>query len=350
MSTETSAVIPTIARRYVGTEEYLSTARGFRCAAGTLIAERDPHGVPCSGLAALAGMAVARTSGQGDVRVPCPLCGGLLHPIAGRCKHCKADLSTYRGSRPQANAPLPALANGSPPHAAPPPARAAVPVPMPMPVGDRESQPVLPPRPTGRSMPAQSSGGVLRHWPVVVIVLAVIAIAAAVILMVWPKHDGDPGKTGMLPPAPEHMNTSPFAPGDLSPSQPQVIPRPPPTPPQIDPPRPPPPSDTQLIDPDDFGGAPNGSPNTHLPALPPGDNNFGMTVLKHACARLLTCPGGSVLRQSCDMVHDLPDMPIPTNCPSAKQCVDAIDHLSCTDNLDFTNAMTLPVCLQALQC
>jgi len=282
-------------------------------------------------------MAVARSSGQGDVRVPCPLCGGLLHPIAGRCKHCKADLSTYRGSRPQANAPLPALANGSPPLAMPPIARPAVP----MPVADRESQPVLPPRPTGRSMAVQPSGGVLRHWPVAVIVLAVIAIAAAVILMVWPKHDDDPGKTGMLPPpAPEHMNTSPLAPSDPPPSPPHAQINPPPqNPPPVDPQTPP-------VDPDDFGGAPNGQ----MPSLPPGDNSFGMTVLKHACARLLACPGGSMLRQSCDMVHDLPDVPMPTNCPSAKQCVEAIDHLSCTDNLDFTNAMSLPVCLQALQC
>ena len=156
--------------------------------------------------------------------------------------------------------------------------------------------------------------------------------------MVWPQHADDPGKTGMLPPpAPEHMDTSPLAPSD----------QPPPPPPphaQVDPP-PPPPNDPQLVDPDDFGGAPNG----HTPPPPPNDS-FGMTVLKHACARLLTCPGGSMLRQSCDMVHDLPDVPMPTNCPSAKQCVDAIDHLSCTDNLDFTNAMSLPVCLQALQC
>jgi hypothetical protein len=181
-------------------------------------------------------------------------------------------------------------------------------------------------------------------------VLAVVAIAAAVILMVWPKHDDDPGKAGMLPPAPEHMNTNPLAPSDQPPTTPhaQVAPRPPT---QIDPqpPRDQDPS-TALQDPDDFGGAPNGAPNAHPPSLPPGDNSFGMTILKHACARLLTCPAGNMLRQTCDMVHDLPDVPMPTSCPSANQCVEAIDHLGCTDNLDFTNAMTLPACLQALQC
>ena len=27
----------------------------------------------------------------------CPACGGAIHPIAGRCKHCKVDLVTVRG-------------------------------------------------------------------------------------------------------------------------------------------------------------------------------------------------------------------------------------------------------------
>src|SRR5215467_11037283 len=74
-----------------------------------------------------------------DARVPCPLCGGLIHPIAGKCKHCKADLSAYRAARPAANTPLPALhpagGNGVTGPATPvPPAAHAV----------------LPPRPTSR--------------------------------------------------------------------------------------------------------------------------------------------------------------------------------------------------------
>ena len=27
-----------------------------------------------------------------DPRVACPVCGGLVHPVAGKCKHCKTDL------------------------------------------------------------------------------------------------------------------------------------------------------------------------------------------------------------------------------------------------------------------
>lgn len=26
-------------------------------------------------------------------RVPCPLCGLPVHPIAGRCRHCRSDLT-----------------------------------------------------------------------------------------------------------------------------------------------------------------------------------------------------------------------------------------------------------------
>ncbi|MBI4510096.1 MAG: hypothetical protein HY698_10715 [Deltaproteobacteria bacterium] len=28
----------------------------------------------------------------------CPRCGALVHKVAGRCKHCKADLVAIRGS------------------------------------------------------------------------------------------------------------------------------------------------------------------------------------------------------------------------------------------------------------
>ncbi|MBK9034698.1 MAG: hypothetical protein IPL61_26105 [Myxococcales bacterium] len=31
------------------------------------------------------------------LRVPCPLCRQPIHPIAGRCRHCKVDLTRYVG-------------------------------------------------------------------------------------------------------------------------------------------------------------------------------------------------------------------------------------------------------------
>src|SRR5690242_1654723 len=128
-------------------------------------------------------MAAAARPGSGslsgearDARVPCPLCGGLVHPIAGRCKHCKADLGAYRAARPAASAPLPALhptatagngASGPVAHAVAMPAAQT-----------------LPPRP-GRAVTGQPAGSAWRSWPVVVIVVAMMAIVAAVVLMVW---------------------------------------------------------------------------------------------------------------------------------------------------------------------
>src|SRR5438045_2510286 len=84
-----------------------------------------------------------------DGRVPCPLCGGLIHPIAGKCKHCKADLTAYRSAPPAASAPLPALhhaaaaaGNGQPVHA---PIAHAAPAPaMAMALPYDAAEPVLP--------------------------------------------------------------------------------------------------------------------------------------------------------------------------------------------------------------
>ena len=166
---------------------------------------------------ALASMAAAaRSPGISDGRVPCPRCGGLIHPVAGRCKHCKEDLSALRGGRPAAAAPLPVLngsgnghANGHAQHAAP-----SAPMPMPvMPVMNEGSQPILPPRPTGRSFAAEKPRSVWKSWPMLVIVLASVAIVVAVVLMVWPPSSGHETKRALQPPpAPERMETNPLPP------------------------------------------------------------------------------------------------------------------------------------------
>jgi peptidyl-prolyl cis-trans isomerase A (cyclophilin A) len=92
-------------------------------------------------------------------RIPCPACGGLVHPISGRCKHCKADLHALRGSRPAAAAQLPALVGKGPPA---PPAE------------------ILPPRATGwrmRAAPPERRG-------VPAIAIAAIAVGAGAIIVV----------------------------------------------------------------------------------------------------------------------------------------------------------------------
>ena len=145
--------------------------------------------------------ATARPPGIGDARMPCPLCGGLIHPVAGKCKHCKQDLTQFRAGRPQAAATLPSLnghaitapapstlhtpgpssTNGYSPPIAPVNGSgtnghaAAARAPLPMPISEREgSQPILPPRQTGSWHAKDTERASLwRSWPMVVIGVAV---------------------------------------------------------------------------------------------------------------------------------------------------------------------------------
>src|SRR5690242_19493248 len=92
-------------------------------------------------------------------RLPCPLCGGLIHPVAGRCKHCKQDLVAHRGARPAAAAPLPAILGAPGAIAAAARARdASAPVPM------------LPAGPSGTAVAPERSAW--RSWPVIAIAIA----------------------------------------------------------------------------------------------------------------------------------------------------------------------------------
>lgn len=131
-----------------------------------------------------------------EARIPCPQCGGPIHPVAGRCKHCKTDLAALRTGKPSAQAALPSLGNRTTndrPVPGPRGAARAYASRARMPDVDPStaqfsmsselpSANVLPPRPTGR-MFAVPSGPAL--WPVIVIVLSslatVIAIAAIVV-------------------------------------------------------------------------------------------------------------------------------------------------------------------------
>lgn len=266
--------------------------------------------------------AAARPPGLGDARVPCPLCGGLIHPVAGRCKHCKEDLSTYRQGRPQAAAALPSL-NG---HAV---AAASVPVPIAVPIviptAREGSAPILPQRPTGRSIAAQRpGGGLLRNWPMLVIGVAVLAIITAVVIMVLPEDKARSKRIGKPPPpAPERMDSSPIPPkaSQLDPwdqpgAPPSVAPVPDPNPPpQVDP----------YDDPGDpsdplagFGGT--------------GGTAVMFAMAEHACTKMKSCPGvdQTMLSLACDQFKAIPKPPMPQGCSAAKRCLDAIDSMDCS--------------------
>lgn len=106
----------------------------------------------------------------------CPACGGAVHRIAGRCKHCKIDLASWRSSRLPGATGLgagtaPARADGTPhPSAAAGPAAANHGLVKPQAW-------VAPPA----ISPAPSSWH--RRWPMVAIGIAIIAIAASLFLL-----------------------------------------------------------------------------------------------------------------------------------------------------------------------
>ncbi len=286
--------------------------------------------------------AVARTPTPSDGRLPCPQCGGLVHPIAGRCKHCKADLADARAARPAAAAALPALAGTGSPR------RDVTPVPSPIRAlaqAAADPQPILPPRQTGHMQaPNQPSGSLLRNWPVLVIVLAGIAIAAAVIIMVWPASTTAKADSRLAPPpAPERMDTNPLPPHSslTPPTAPQA-------PGGADPwnNKPPAAPDPDDLDPADPLAGPFATPGSG------GGGVFGgiiggpavmFSVFEHACSRMTSC-GNSQLAPFCMMLNQAGgSMPAPT-CAAAQRCLARIDQLDCNAGLssqaDVMAAMT----------
>jgi hypothetical protein len=280
-----------------------------------------------------------------EARVACPFCGGLIHPVAGRCKHCKEDLAATREGRPAAQAPLPPLVpNGR----APSPTIAATyisPVPVAMPMREG-SAPILPPRPTGRSVAvARPEGSPLRSWPVVVIGLAAVAIIAAVAIMVWPPAKPSPTTThdraAHPPPAPERMDSDPM-PQPSSKDDPwaahsQADPPPHRTPDPLPPVAPPPDSDDL--------------PLKGLSGLTLGANSTDMmmVVMSHACARLKTCPrADESMRDLCDSFSSLGTTTKAPDCDAARQCIEQIDRLDCSQAVSPATVLgTIPSCLKA---
>jgi hypothetical protein len=328
-------------------------------------------------------MAAAARHNPADARVPCPLCGGLIHPIAGRCKHCKGDLSSLRGARPAAMAALPSLVGdtalqaptfthanqnghiaqargqlrpGQPPAPAPAPAPYS---PVPTPAVPPAGQPILPPRPTGRMVAAAPQTGWWRHWPLIVIVLAGIAIVIAVVLMALPfdrKTNEDLGVKGGKLPAPDRMDTAPTIPDRTAPrsgdpwSSRGTTPDPP-APPSIDIP-----DDPDVLDPDiDPDIDPDDDPGATMPRIQ-GTGAIALWMMRHFCDRAETCGGmNPSIRDYCTETKKWPLAKPPASCSAAQRCFKHIDQLSCTfDYSDVTklNAITVTLqdCVDAMSC
>jgi hypothetical protein len=307
----------------------------------------------------------ARPPGSTEARVPCPLCGGLIHPIAGKCKHCKADLSSYRAERPQAAAQLPSLQNALAAAPPPPPAAPAAPahtnghapvaapvvVATPTPAGppapspwappaahqayqqsfpapstqsapvqvaalhEASQQQVLPQRPSGmswthmqRQAPPRSAW---RSWPMLVIIVAMIAIVTAVVIMVWPTS-----ASRAAPSEDRHSLDVPKKPVRDDPWGP--------------------------------GGA--------IVAANPSDGNDAVIgqLTKHLCDRVTQCGNLGSVNSLCSFIDHASD-PLPANCAAARRCLEHVDNLSCTDGIDDRAAlqallMKVPDCIDAIHC
>jgi len=297
-------------------------------------------------------MAAARPPQPSDARVPCPLCGGFIHPVAGRCKHCKQDLSAFRSNRPAAAAQLPAL-NGSASNGRAVAAPAiAIPVPAPM---REEARPILPPRPTARPGPVAEASA-WRHWPIVVMALAVAAILVAVVVLLWPPSStshagklqpgaGAPGGDNMetqplapqVPPQapPPPSNDDPWGGPTPQPSKPhaQITPRPTPDPLPQDPM-----DDTDSLD---QMLAQNGMATS-------GSTATMMLIMQHLCDRVSQCGiSASPIQLVCTGARTAHATVSP--CDARTRCLDHIDELSCSTKIDDQSAL-LPLMTQFQDC
>lgn len=159
----------------------------------------------------------------------CPACGGEVHAIAGRCKHCKHDLVQFRAQQalaaqapqvqqvqqpqPQARAPRPVPVNGTPPVGVAPTQRP--------PAMHQAPYPVAAPR---------------RRWPLWVggAALFLLGLSAGVMIERWRTPDAEAAATSEVSPAassprlvPDSIPTDPILPDPSPAPPPNTTPAPP---------------------------------------------------------------------------------------------------------------------------
>lgn len=280
-----------------------------------------------------------------EVRVSCPACGGAIHPIAGRCKHCKADLVTARGGATAAMGSVIQLGSlaAAPSGPAPglPSGPAAITSGNGLPAVATAAGPpvVLTAAPTPRRPTSWR-----RRWPLLVAAIAAVAILASLAILLFSGDDKKPHRRRALGPAPERMQTDqlPTDPwqgrGTGAPPNPdQMQPIPGTPPPDIDP-----------------GG---GAADPDLPPIAPGQINppppppaggtagsigtvdeFVSEAVDAACRRLATCWGGPSAASTCEEIKTLTSQGLAASagCPqfdatAAKQCVRQLNQIPCPD-------------------
>ena len=252
-----------------------------------------------------------------EPRTACPACGGQIHPIAGRCKHCKADLTRLRNGAAPATPPaarpnLVALGGGNGHGANGAAAQPAPAAPSPVVMIASAAEATVAPRASWSS-----------RWPLLVAFIAVIAIVASIALLLFGGGGGkkDRGVRRFDGPAPELTPTDPLAPPPAPPAPPPNSgaphagitpdPQPDPAPPAPAPPRP-----------------TNG---------PRSASDFVTSAVDAACRRLSSCSDDDQVAEVCELARQqLPQLgPLVSQaCPdydrvAAAECLDAVSRFPC---------------------
>lgn len=270
----------------------------------------------------------------------CPACGGAIHPIAGRCKHCKADLVTARGGATAAmgsviqlgaltatpSGPAPGLPSG--PSAAAGPGLPAI--------ATAAAPPVIV---TAAPSARRPSSTWRRRWPLLVAAIAGVAILASLAILLFSGDEKKAHRRRALGPAPERMQT------DQLPTDPWHGSGAPPNPDQLQPVPGTPPPDI----------APGGTADPDVPQLTPPPvapppttggsagaigtvDEFVSEAVDAACRRLATCWGGPSAAATCEEIKQLTSQGLAASagCPqfdsaAAGQCVRQLGLIPCPD-------------------
>ena len=264
------------------------------------------------------------------------MCGGLVHPIAGRCKHCRGDLRGRRAGRAAAPAQLPPLAQG-----------ADHPV---VAIMGREPVAMLPAR---SEVHLDAPRSAWRRWPTLVIAFALVALALAAAALAWPVDNDHHGAAQAAPPTaqpvPDPLNKEPAPPQSVDPWGSA-------TPPPVQPPAPAP--DVHLPPPADPGSNALADPFA-LPQLgsalgAPTGRDFLTQFGRRLCDRLAACgTSNPTLDSYCSLWRAMPAPSQATSCPAARRCLDHVDHLRCSTPADDVGALNelltqLPDCFEAV--
>jgi len=264
-----------------------------------------------------------------------------VHPVAGKCKHCKADLTSHQPTRPAASAPLPALLSTTSRGGrgdAPPGAAASSPLPAARGAGATATEARAPRQPRPAADPGARTGSAWRSWPAVVISAAIVAIVAALVLMVWPAAQSelqvDHKSRLPPPPAPERMQTEPDI-KQPAPATRQLDPGPPAAPADPPPPARDPDADAPGpgVDRPAHAGdpAPGSGTSQAVPPEPtvqdPSASPIALAMVGHLCRRMVQCgQGDDTAQHMCDSL--LGAAPLP-RCTAARRCLLRIDQMSC---------------------